>query len=148
MRTSYKLGYKRSRWNASATLRPVVNTDGELLRKVPMTPKVGMATVTTLQFRKPARVLQGKLTGPQDMERPRPAYYAESGEKAQCLCRQAGSLRCPVAGHHARGIQPPDAWPYDVPWDDTVSVRPPSADRVRDAASGAVLVKRRTGRER
>lgn len=139
--------YARSRWNAAPIVRPVVNTDGEVLRKVEMRPAVFLSRVTTLQFRKPARVEGGKLVGPQDYSRPRPEYYVESGAKRDCLCRVAGSQRCPIRGHERREIPPPAAWPYDVPWDDTVGLRPKDADvRAVDATSGARLIRVRPAR--
>lgn len=139
--------YTRSRWNTVPVVRPVVNTDGEVLRKTEVRPQVFMASVTTLQFRSPARVEAGKLVGPQDMSRPRPAYYHESGDKAVCICRVAGSRRCEVAGHAkltgARAVPPPAEWPYDGAWDDSVGLNPNKGQPVAVHSSGARLVRKR-----
>lgn len=156
--------YSVSRWNATRPLRParnlaqgwndvpsmreVRNTDGELLRKVEQAPRVGMAPVTSLQFRTGARVVCGKLTGGKHTKRP--AYYAESGEKAACLCAVAGSARCPVAGHAKRAVPAPKAWGDPEPeaqtgvWD-PVTGRPLDALANRLRRDGRVVQRHPSG---
>lgn len=139
--------YARSRWNATPVVRPVVNTDGELLRKVEMRAAVfaqtgGFGSATKLDFRTGATLDRGRVTGGK-FTRPT-VYYRDGRRDAECLCREAGSLRCPVSGHEHRGVMPPKAWPYDAPWDDTVGVRPPKETRdVVEHADGSRLIRRK-----
>jgi hypothetical protein len=103
-----KARYVRSRWDSVPLVRDVRNTDGDVLRKAEIRPAVFMAKTTTLQFRRGGRVEGGRLIGGHHVRRPE--YYAE-GADSQCLCRVAGSERCPVSGHaKRRDIPAPAAW--------------------------------------
>lgn len=110
-----------SRWNHVPSVRQVRNADGDVLRSEVIAPRVGMAQTTTLQFRVGASVRSGRLSGGHHVRRPE--YYRE-GRDAMCLCRVAGSERCPVVGHaKGRDVPAPEAW------------------ATRDHPSGARLVK-------
>lgn len=102
--------YTRSRWNAVPSVRDVSNTDGQVVRKAEIRPAVFLARTTTLQFR--TGVVSrgfGPIRGGKHTRRPE--YYPESPAESQCLCKVAGSERCPVAGHaRNRDIPAPECW--------------------------------------
>lgn len=105
-----RLGTRVSRWDSLPSVRPVVNTDGEVLRKQEIRPAVFMAGTTRTVFRTGARVEAGRLVGGHKDWSRRDSFAYESGDRAMCLCRVAGSERCPVKGHSKRDIPAPEAW--------------------------------------